>query len=211
MKITLFGATGLVGSHVLERLKNSDHQTIIFNRRSIELSTQNTEQYINKDILSECKKQTQAHNSEIIIFALGSTIKKAGSKEKFKEIDYELIKNLAQCFSKDAHIILISALGANKDSFIFYNKIKGLTETSLKEMGFKRLSIIRPSLIIGERNESRPLEAIAQSIMKRLVKITPQTFKPYTAHYASEIANTVIQSLKGKVSFENIQVEVCHD
>jgi len=95
---------------------------------------------------------------------LGTTIKKAGSQEKFKKVDHDFILNFARlCKAQGAKtFVVVSSLGANPKSSVFYNRIKGESEQSLINIGFDNLIILRPSLLLGDRTEFRPAEKFAR-------------------------------------------------
>jgi uncharacterized protein YbjT (DUF2867 family) len=94
---------------------------------------------------------------------LGTTIKKAGSQEAFRAVDHDAVLAFAKAARKAGarRFLLVTALGANPRSRVFYNRVKGETEEDLKALGFESLIILRPSLLLGERAESRPGERVA--------------------------------------------------
>ena len=101
-----------------------------------------------------------------LFIALGTTIKKAGSEEKFREVDYTYVLNSV----KIAHelnvknVLLVSSLGADPNSTIFYSRTKGEVERDTSSLGLNSFSIFRPSLLLGERNEFRPGEKIGEVV-----------------------------------------------
>jgi hypothetical protein len=103
--------------------------------------------------------------------ALGTTIKQAGSKENFTRIDHEMVFQFGLFVKKTgaSKFLLVSALGADPNSKVFYNMVKGKTEEDLKSIKFDYLGIFRPSLLLGNRNEFRLGEEIAKIFMKPLV------------------------------------------
>jgi uncharacterized protein YbjT (DUF2867 family) len=114
-----------------------------------------------------------------VFCALGTTIAKAGSKAKFREVDFEYPQRLAQLL-QDAgatHFSIVSALGASRTSPFFYSRVKGEVEQALRGMGWPSLAIFRPSVIAGERGESRPLERVSE----HLLRFAPATWRPVAA------------------------------
>jgi uncharacterized protein YbjT (DUF2867 family) len=105
--------------------------------------------------------------------SLGTTIKVAGSKEKFYAVDHDLVIGFAAWAKKlgASKFLYVSAMGANATSSIFYNKVKGETENDLKSIQFDYLGLFRPSLLLGNRSEFRMGELIATVVMKPLVWI----------------------------------------
>ena len=108
--------------------------------------------------------------TDILVSALGTTLKKAGSKNEFMKIDHDLTFKISKIAKEEGcrTMILISSIGANYESKIFYSKVKGLLEISLKEIGFEELHILRPSLLLGKRTEDRPVENISKCIIGHL-------------------------------------------
>ena len=117
------------------------------------------------DAVSEKKAEIHAYSS------LGTTIKVAGSKEKFYAIDHDLVIGFAAWVKKlgASKFLYVSAMGADATSSIFYNKVKGETEEDLKAFQFDYLGLFRPSLLLGNRHEFRFGEQVATFFMKPLV------------------------------------------
>ncbi|WP_375771571.1 oxidoreductase [Archangium gephyra] len=94
---------------------------------------------------------------------LGTTIKKAGSQEAFRAVDHDAVLAFASASKKAGvqRFLVVTALGSDASSRVFYNRVKGETEEALKAMGFESLVILQPSLLLGERAESRPGERVA--------------------------------------------------
>jgi len=117
------------------------------------------------DAISEKSAEIHAFSS------LGTTIKVAGSKEKFRAIDHDLVIEFARWAKKigASKFLYVSALGADSTSSVFYNKVKGETENDLKSIQFEYLGLFRPSLLLGNRSEFRMGELVATVLMKPLV------------------------------------------
>jgi hypothetical protein len=113
------------------------------------------------------KKSVEIH----AFSSLGTTIKVAGSKEKFYAIDHDLVIEFARWAKKigASKFLYVSALGADSTSSVFYNKVKGETENDLKSIQFGYLGLFRPSLLLGNRSEFRMGELVASVLMKPLV------------------------------------------
>ena len=129
-----------------------------------------------------------------VVCALGTTISKAGSKEAFREVDYVI----PLAFARSAHehgaetFVLVSASGASVSSAIFYLRIKGEIERDIELVGFKSLTIVRPSLIGGERDEPRFGEGIALRLMSTFAPILPKKFH---VNPAPAIAATILDAV----------------
>lgn len=129
------------------------------------------------DDLRDLSNFSNIQNIDVLFCCLGTTIKSAGSKDQFKKVDYEGVKILSDAAEtlKIKHFILVSAAGANKNSSIFYNKVKGEAEDELLKHSIPNITIFRPGLLILERNEFRFGELLAIKTMKLLNNIIPKT------------------------------------
>ncbi|MCF8060570.1 MAG: hypothetical protein K9K67_14810 [Bacteriovoracaceae bacterium] len=168
MKVILFGASGLVGQSLLnDCIMSSEIKTITVVLRKEFPLLQSDKISVVINPLTDLESLKAQLDSDICFCCLGSTINKAGSKEAFRKVDYEIPLQIAKLF-KEANpsgtFAIITARGADKDSSIFYNKVKGQLEEELKALNLFALVIVRPSLIIGSRQESRPLEFISQKV-----------------------------------------------
>jgi uncharacterized protein YbjT (DUF2867 family) len=107
-----------------------------------------------------------------IFCCLGTTMKKAGSEAAFRKVDYEYVVRLAETSKRSGadHFYLVSAVGADPNSRIFYSRVKGEAEKAVGRLGFAGLHVFRPSFLIGERSERRPGEAFGIAAA-RLVSI----------------------------------------
>lgn len=140
---------------------------------------------------------------QIFFSALGTTKAQAGSVEAQRKIDYDLNLDLAKA-AKEAGVdtyVLISSGSANSESSFAYVKMKGQLEDNVKKLGFKHTVIVRPGLILGGRDDSRPAEFAFQSIAKALRSATPR-LTDFWAQDAATIAraaiNASVQCLDGK-------------
>jgi uncharacterized protein YbjT (DUF2867 family) len=165
MNCLIAGGSGLVGQHLLNFLLSDPKVTSItaIARTNLKYSHSKLQTLISSfDILDSILLP----QSNIAFCCLGTTIKIAGSQEAFFRVDHDYILNFARSSQKAGvgTFIVVSAMGADPSSSIFYNKVKGQTELDLIKLNFKKLVIIRPSLLLGERLENRPAEKIAQRL-----------------------------------------------
>ncbi len=159
-KLLIYGSTGLVGKSFIEMAKDWDFysEIIIISRKPIMgLGDKFTVKNINFNNLEAELKDIMVDD---VFCALGTTIKKAGSKENFKKVDLDLVLSIAKILhsSEAKRFLLISSQGANSSSISFYLKIKGLIEDEILKLNFQSSYFLRPSIIDGDREESRPLE-----------------------------------------------------
>jgi uncharacterized protein YbjT (DUF2867 family) len=126
--------------------------------------------------LEELLPALLAHRPDAVICALGTTKAKAGSKQAFRQVDYEL----PLAIGKAAHaagvetFVIVTAMGASAQALSFYYRTKGEVERDLRQIGFRSLTICRPSLIGGARNEARSAEAAVLTVLRVLAPILPK-------------------------------------
>lgn len=185
----VLGATGLIGKKVTEHLlKNDTYSTvIILVRKPLNINHPKLKQHIfNYDAIDN----TLLKGDEIFC-CLGTTIKTAGSKEAFRKVDLDYVVNVAKASKGNGinHFAVISAMGANKNSTVFYNQIKGEMEEAIKAIGFDSTYVIRPSLLLGNRKEFRFGELIGKFFMITLSFLIP---KKYRAIYDLQVAIAMI-------------------
>ena len=156
------GGTGLVGSQLVKLLIQSTK----FDGVKVLVRKENPTQIEGADVLEvdyeRLSEFEQYLKADVIFCCLGTTIKKAGSKEKFRKVDYAYPYELAKLCLKngDIQFNIITANGANSNSFFFYNRVKGDIEKALEGLNIQNLNIFRPSLLLGKRNEKRIAEEV---------------------------------------------------
>ncbi|MFZ2491745.1 MAG: NAD(P)H-binding protein [Thermoanaerobaculia bacterium] len=160
--VLLVGATGLVGSHCLEILiRDPDVERIVVltRRRLGEAMIRRAGAKIEEKIVDFEKlgDYADAFKVDAILCALGTTIRKAGTQERFRHVDYDYPMTIARAgLAQGArHFLLVSSLGAASDARVFYSRVKGELENSLMSLGYRTLTILRPSLLLGDRQEKR--------------------------------------------------------
>lgn len=156
------GASGLVGGHLLDVLLENPlyHQVYSLGRRPLPRQhprlVQQTVDFGHLD-------GTPLPAADDAFCCLGTTLKKAGSQEAFRAVDYDAVLNFAKAARKAGvrRFAVVTAMGANPRSRIFYNRVKGEVEEALQAQGFDSLIIAHPSLLLGERSERRTGEKAA--------------------------------------------------
>lgn len=166
--ILLAGATGLTGEHLLDRLLSEPtiNRVLAPSRRPLAEHA-----HLDNPVgeLADLLPQLQGR-VDAAFCCLGSTIKQAGSQEAFRAIDHDLVLAFAQR-ARDLgarHLLVISALGADAKSGVFYNRVKGEMEQALIAQDWPQLTIVRPSLLLGARSEFRLGEQLAAPFMRWL-------------------------------------------
>lgn len=194
--VIVIGATGLVGSELLKQLNQlevCEKITAVVRHEDAQLRTlEKVQQFRLDDFLLLNDEDVNGYSHAFS--CLGTTLKKAGSKEKFYNIDYEINAHFADLFeSTSTHYLLISAMGANADSKFFYNKVKGKLENYIQDLKLEHVSIVRPSLLLGDRSEQRTLEDMTQKLYQKLSHFVPNTFK-YKPVTAAQVARTMLKA-----------------
>ncbi len=180
----VLGATGATGRILMERLLASDvyHRVIVIHYRPTPwaMHPKVTEQIVSLDQLEALDCETSVDE---VFCCLGTTIRRAGSRAAFRQVDQDYVIAIAQWIysNKQPRLHLISAYGANPQSRAFYMRVKGEVEESLKTMGLASLVIYQPSLLHGERDEFRPAERIgfyALSVLACLPLAAVRQYRP---------------------------------
>jgi uncharacterized protein YbjT (DUF2867 family) len=191
----IVGATGLIGGYCLDTLCDDPNYSEILAlvRKPILKTHRKLKTVITKfdDNLEHELSNIQAQD---VYCCLGSTIKKAGSQEAFKAVDYTLVVTVAELMRKQGaeQFIVISAMGADKDSKVFYNRVKGEMEQALRELGYPCLRILKPSLLLGPRQEFRLGEKIGVLLTPVLKPFMLGSLKKYSPIAAKKVAEFMV-------------------
>jgi uncharacterized protein YbjT (DUF2867 family) len=187
------GASGLTGGYLLNLLLESpEYSTVIaYVRKSSGLTHPKL-----KEMLVDWETLQEPVAAEDVFCCLGTTIKKAGSQEAFRRVDYDYPLQLAQLQFRGGsqQFLLISAMGADAESSIFYSRVKGELENALQSIGYNSLHIFRPSFIAGPRKESRPGEKIGLAIFSLLAPLFIGPLKKYAPIQAEHIARAMLRT-----------------
>jgi uncharacterized protein YbjT (DUF2867 family) len=158
----VIGATGLVGTELIRRLgeNHAFERVVALVRRPMEAPPKVEVVQVDFDHLDAVPHVFHVSH---VFCALGTTLKQAGSRERFTQVDYGIPLRVARLARAAGarHFLLVSSLGANPRSRVFYGRVKGALEQSLAPLGYASLTIIRPSLLLGDRPEFRLGERIA--------------------------------------------------
>jgi len=198
------GASGLVGGECLQLLLASDRyaRVLVLTRRDLgAVARQPRVQQVVADFASLAGVADQLA-ADHVYCALGTTIRKAGSQQRFREVDCEYPRRLAELTLAQGarHFSLVSALGASRDSPFFYSRVKGELEDALRGMHWPGLCLVRPSVIAGERAESRPFERLAEYALQW----APRTWRPVQAReIAAAMVNTALRTPRGLTVIES--------
>ncbi|ELY2783668.1 NAD-dependent epimerase/dehydratase family protein [Cronobacter turicensis] len=198
-RVLITGASGLVGGHLLRMLVDEPRVSSIIapTRRPLRVPMHKVENPCDPQ-LSDVLTQLSAP-LDIVFCCLGTTRREAGSKEAFILADYTLVvdTSLAGLRLGAKHMLVFSALGANPNSPFFYSRVKGEMETALKAQGWPRLTLARPSLLIGDREKRRA----GESFMAPLFRLLPGKWKAIEAQtVAQALINAALSPAKEDVA-----------
>ncbi|WP_207533493.1 NAD(P)H-binding protein [Desertivirga arenae] len=198
-KAVITGATGLVGSLLLQLLLDTDafEEVLVLTRRPAAFKHPKLRQVvINFDDLEQHREEIKG---DVLYFCLGTTKRKTPNREDYKKIEHSYCLKLSR-IAKDNNIAqfhYISALGADSRSRLFYSKLKGKTEEDLKKYIVRSLHIYRPSLLRGKRNEFRILEKLFTGFMVTIDPLLIGDLKKYQSIEAIIVAKAMLnQTLK---------------
>lgn len=198
MEANVIGATGLVGSHLVNILLENDvfEKVRIFVRRETGINHPKLEEKI-IDFSNE-KTWEKDVKGDVLFSALGTTLKQAGSKEKEYEVDFTYNLNFAKKARKNGieNYVLVSSVGADSKSRIFYTRMKGELDEAVSELGFKNLAILRPASLTGNRNERRFVEEITIPLVRFVTKFAFKKYRPIHG-------KTVAAAMKNAVLYPN--------
>ncbi len=156
------GGTGLIGRQLLNLLLDSERysKVLALIREGSYFSIQHEKLKILNVHFDRLESYQDQLVADDVFCCLGTTMNKAGSQESFRKVDFDYPLNLAQITRRNGgeQYHLVSSLGASKKSKVFYNRVKGEVEDAIQQLDFNLFHVFRPSLLMGNRGESRPGE-----------------------------------------------------
>jgi uncharacterized protein YbjT (DUF2867 family) len=184
--VALLGASGLIGGHLLQLLLNDKYYDRVraIVRRPLNINHPKLEEFIID--FSDPKAYAQAiAGSETVFCTVGTTKKKvAGDRDAYKKVDHDIALNAAKAAANYGvySFVLVSSVGASaENNNNAYLKLKGIVEETVSKEQIPQLHILRPSLLLGKRNEKRFGEGFAQAVMPAISFLLPSKYKPITA------------------------------
>lgn len=194
----LLGASGLVGGHLLRLLVDDEAYDRVTAPVRKPLSFRHPklqERVVDFDHLEKQRDALQGHD---VFCCLGTTIRAAGSQTAFRKVDFTYVVQAASIASANGaeQFLLVSSLGADKNSRAFYTRVKGEVEEAVSKLPFKAVEIFRPSILIGNRKESRFNETFAIAVMKLISVVLVGRFRRYRAIEAKTVAQAMLSAAK---------------
>ena len=186
MKLLLAGGTGLIGGEVLKLSLSDGHVITTVGRRPTGMAS--------SEIVSSFDDLPKFPPVDAAICALGTTIRQAGSQEAFRAIDEDAVVSFAKAAKAAGvqHFLVVTAVGASPEAPVFYSRVKGSAEQQLVEMGFKRLDIIRPGLLLGDRTQRRPIEGLLQRIAPATDLLMRGKWRRYRSVQAAHVSQCLL-------------------
>ena len=190
------GASGLVGGHLLKLLLADPQyrRVVAVTRRPLGVapSPKLEEVVVDFDALDKTLAQKNISVDDAFC-ALGTTIKTAGSQAAFRKVDFDAIVAFAKAAKARGakRLMLVSSIGADPASSVFYSRVTGETEQALGALGFEALHIFRPGLLIGARRESRPVETIGKLVSPVLDGLMFGPMRAYRSMQAENVARAM--------------------
>src|SRR5579859_679165 len=192
----LLGASGLVGGHLLALLAADEAYSrgTLIGRRPLGLERDKLREVV---VDFDRPEALHAHLTVDEVFCcLGTTIRKAGSQDAFRRVDHDyplLLARMAKA-AGTRQFIMVSALGANSDSPVFYSRVKGETERDIAAIGLPKVIFMRPSILLGERQEHRPGEGAGALIGQLIAPLLVGRLRKYRPIPADDVAAAMIYS-----------------
>ncbi len=193
----VFGATGLVGSELVNHLiRDIRYRAVkVFVRRELDIEhIKVIENIVNVEKPEEYKDLIKGDD---LFVCLGTTRRKAGSIRKMEEIDRDLPVKIAQAALLNGvkNIAVVSSIGANASSRNYYYRIKGEMEEKISTLDFKRKLIVRPSILLGKRDEFRLFESIGKGFMKTFGFLLTGKNRKYRGIYDEDVAYAMVREI----------------
>jgi uncharacterized protein YbjT (DUF2867 family) len=192
----LLGASGLVGGQCLRILLDHpayDHVIAVVRRPLPVSHPKLVQKVIDFERLEE---NAAAFQGDDLFYCMGTTLKKAGSRDAFRRVDHDYPIQIARIASRNrvAQWLMISAVGASPRSPFFYFRTKGEVDREISGMPFRRVRVFRPSFLLGERADRRPLEALFIPVFRAMASLLVGPLRRFRPIEAPELARQMVES-----------------
>ena len=212
-QVTLFGASGLIGSYLLKHLvKDSEvHLINVISRKPFYLQHDKINNIVidftDLNSFSSCIQKSDA-----VFVSIGTTMAKVnGDKTEYRKIDFDIIYNIADACKKNSikNLLFVSSLGADSNASSFYLSLKGEIEDSVEILKLEYTSVFRPSVLLGNRNEARFMERIAQFVMYHLASLIPSKYKPIDSEIVAKSMVNISKDPKAGFNIYHYEEMIC--
>ena len=192
------GASGLVGGHVLQLLLADDACTRVVTLARRPLSVQYTKVEQRVIDMGALDGLADLPHVDDVFCCLGTTIKTAGSQAAFHKVDYDYVVGVARAGQRAGatQFLLVTAIGADPASRIFYSRVKGEVERAVRDLPYEAVQIFRPSFLMGDRREARLAERIGVPVARVVAPLLVGPLRRYRPIQAADVARAMVQVAK---------------
>ena len=192
------GASGLVGGHVLQLLLADDACTRVVTLARRPLSVQYTKVEQRVIDMGALDGLADLPHVDDVFCCLGTTIKTAGSQAAFHKVDYDYVVGVARAGQRAGatQFLLVTAIGADPASRIFYSRVKGEVERAVRDLPYEAVQIFRPSFLMGDRREARLAERIGIPVARVVAPLLVGPLRRYRPIQAADVARAMVQVAK---------------
>ena len=205
----ILGATGLTGGILLDKLIDDDsfEKIKLFSRSSTGKNSPKIEEYLID--MFQLEKYAEVFKADVVFCCIGTTKAKTADKEIYKKIDYGIPVTAAKLAKMNgiSTFIVISSLGADSNSSVFYSKTKGEMQRDVLSQNIENTYVLQPSLIVGERNESRFGENMAEFFMKIFGFLIPKKYKMIQAETIAEAMRVLSKESYSKRIIPSLEIK----
>ena len=182
----LAGGTGVVGKELLRQSRARGDYLIAVGRRPTGLA--------DEELVIDFNALPQLPRADIAICALGTTIKNAGSRDAFRAVDHGAVLAYAKSALEAGieHFMVVTAVGADPTSSVFYSRVKGEIQQDLCDLGFSRLDVLQPGLLRGERQEKRPVESMMKALAPIADRLMTGSWRRYRSIHPAAVAECLL-------------------
>jgi uncharacterized protein YbjT (DUF2867 family) len=205
--VLVAGATGLVGRECVDLLLANPLFTriVALVRRSLPASIESERLKVEKVDFNRLEEKPDVFAADCIICALGTTLEQAGSEALFRTVNYDYPRTIARIGIERGvrHFILVSSLGANPGSLIFYDHSKAELESAIEEIGYRSYTIVRPFRVVGAEGE----RSAGMKLADRISPLLPPKFRPVSVtHLAGTLVRAAADDAPGKKIIEGTDI-----
>jgi uncharacterized protein YbjT (DUF2867 family) len=205
--VLVAGSTGLVGRECVDLLLANPLFTriVALVRRSLPASIESERLKIEKVDFDRLEERPDVFAADCIICALGTTLKQAGSEALFRTVNYDYPRTIARIGIERGvnHFILVSSLGANPGSLIFYDHTRAEVESAIEEIGYRSYTIVRPYRVLGAEGE----RSLGMKLADRISPVLPAKFRPVRATVlATALVRAAMDDTPGKKILEGLDI-----
>ncbi len=192
-RVVVVGATGLVGAHLVELLSERDAvgQVVSVTRRPVDYESDKVQNEVID--FDNIQAHAELFKGDVLFSCLGTTLRQAGSIRAQRIVDFDYQHQIAKiaALNQVGHYLLVSSSGANATSRSQYLKMKGELENAVSGLGFSHLSIVQPSLLLGDRSHKRIAEDLGAVVFPALCRLPG--FKQYKPIHGRQVARKLIE------------------